>query len=136
MLIKPVMRGFDKFGSGHYGASRGYRLHTGIDLAAYAGSEVYSITSGRVSKIGYPYSPVDKEKGHLRYVEVHPDKGSGFSFRYFYISPTVAVGDVVTALTVLGIVQDLTVIYPGITNHMHFEVKIDGEFVDPWSYLE
>ena len=137
MLIKPSIRGIDTYGSGAYGAPRGNHLHRGIDLSAYAGSQVYSITSGRVSKIGYPYSLEDERKAHFRYVEIQPDNGSGLFFRYFYLSPIIAVGDKVSQITVLGIVQDLTLVYPGITNHVHFEIKNQlGAFLNPGRFVD
>jgi len=36
----------------------------------------------------------------------------------------------------LGILQDLTKKYPGITNHLHFSIKKDGVYVNPDDFLE
>ena len=86
-----------------------------------------------VTKLGYPYSPEDEVKGHLRYVEVDLD---GNRFRYFYINPLVQVGDKVWPQTILGTSQDLTEIYPGITQHVHFEIiGPDGDPIDPQRML-
>ena len=129
MKITPPIRGGDKHGFGYFGASRGDRTHNGVDIACYAGSEIPSLTPGEVTKIGYPYDPEDHKKGHLRYVEVTLD---GNKYRYFYIEPRVSVGDTVFPGDVLGEAQGLLKIYPGITDHIHFEhISPDGVYIDP-----
>jgi len=84
---------------------------------------------GTVTKVGYPYRMDDDLKGHLRYVEVTLD---GNRFRYFYVEPLVSVGDILAHGDSVGISQDLTSIYPGITQHFHFEIiRPDGSYQDP-----
>ncbi len=129
MLIQAPIRVMDKFGSGAYGASRGRRTHKGVDVACYQGSKIPAIKSGRVTKIGYPYRLDDKKRGHLRYVEITVDDEK---HRYFYVSSFVKVGDLVEAGQVIGKAQGLLEIYPGITDHIHFEIKLaDGSYKDP-----
>lgn len=142
MIIRPPIRGLDNHGAGHYHASRGDRLHNGVDMACYAGSEVLSICSGTITKFGRPYykqdpqTDKDKAKNNLSYVEVTDD--DGLRFRYFYVShhPDLIVGDEVKTGQVLGVVQDLDYIYPGITQHFHFEIKDQqGEYYDPTNFI-
>jgi murein DD-endopeptidase MepM/ murein hydrolase activator NlpD len=132
-LASLKVRGLDVHGSGAFGASRGSRTHKGIDLVCEEGFEVTSLTYGRVSKLGYPYPWAEEDKRHLRYVEVDLD---GNRFRYFYINPSVSVGDTIWPDTPLGVAQKLTDIYPGITPHIHFEI-IDpsGQPVNPQDML-
>lgn len=135
MIVSAPIRGLDKWGSGAYGAPRGRRAHRGIDVACYAGSKVAAERSGLVTKLGYPYSPSDPKKGHLRYVEIEDEQGN--KARYFYIKPYLELGDLVSPGDFIGETQGLAEIYPGITDHFHFEVKDStGVFVDPISYLE
>jgi len=135
ILIGAPIRGSDKQGSGAYMAPRGSRFHRGLDIACYAGSEVYSVSAGIVTKIGYPYDPRHPIKGKLRYVEVQD--GDGMRSRYFYVSPLVEVGDVVRRRELIGVTQGLINIYPGITDHFHFEVKSErGQFLNPHDYLD
>jgi len=127
------IRGTDEQGQGHYGAPRGKRTHKGIDIITEKEMPVYAVESGVVTKIGYPYNPDDKKKGHLRYVQV--STRDAYKTRYFYVTPWVRVGDEITAGDVIGESQGLCDIYPGITDHIHFEVKKDGEYINPNEFL-
>ena len=133
ITITPPLRGQDSQGSGAFGAPRGKRTHQGIDFACMKGSLVRSVCNGKVTKIGYPYNPADTVKGHLRYVQVTDE--NGYDLRYFYIAPSVKLGDNILTNWIVGEVQGLTDIYKGITDHFHFEVKKDGNIINPHEYL-
>lgn len=127
------VRGIDKQGSGVYGASRdgGTRTHKGIDIAY----QVTALSAGEVTRIGYPYSPLNPKKKHFRYVQIQDE--AGFRVRYFYVDPTVAIWDKIEVGDAIGYPQDLTVVYPGITPHIHFEViDCQGTRIDPRLYIE
>lgn len=114
------VRGIDAFGSGDFGARRdaGKRRHHGVDFVAAAGAAVRAPISGEVSRLGYAYRGV----GGLRVVEiVNPE--TKYTARVLYVSPTVEVGDVVIAGDEIGTAQDLSRRYPGITNHVHVELR-------------
>ena len=115
----------DAHGAGYFGAPRGSRKHNGIDYACYPGSEVYPTVAGTVTKLGYPYAAHTE----YRYVEVTDTHHR--EHRYFYIYPSVRVGEYVTVEDVIGKTQDLTKIYPGITNHVHYEIKHGGQYLNP-----
>lgn len=135
-MIKTItpQRTSDKHGSGAWQASRGSRRHNGIDYAVWPGSVVLSATIGMVTKIGWPYSPEDPDKGHLRYVEVTTPLGD--QVRYFYIEPCVGLGDHVSVDQPLGVAQDLTKVYNGITPHIHIGVKRDGKYINPEEFFK
>jgi len=130
-VIAPV-RDHDTFGSGLYGASRdgGKRTHKGIDFACYPGSIVLAVSSGTVTKLGYPY----KDDLSYRYVEITDHDLR--RFRYFYVKPTISVNQVIIKGGVVGKSQELNRKYPGITEHVHLEVKDqNNEFLDPGEYI-
>lgn len=131
--IIPPQRTWDKFGGGAFGAPRGDRKHMGIDLACWEGSSITTPHAGKVTKIGFPYNPDDPKKGRLRYVEILEQ--DLYRCRYFYVFPSVSPGDIVHPGDIIGTAQGLTKIYPGITDHFHYEVKKGGSFVDPNEYL-
>jgi len=116
-----VVRGQDSQGAGWFGAPRGDRLHNGVDLVCSDREPVCAFLPGTVTKIGFPYSPdLHPDKAHLRYIQVDTD---GNQLRYFYVKPRVKLGQKVGMNEVLGISQDLTKMYPGITQHFHFEIR-------------
>ena len=117
-------RGSDGFGSGHFGASRGPRTHNGVDLLAGTGEDIDSPVVGTITKLGYPYG----DDLSYQYVQISVED---YDFRVFYVEPSVKVGDEVTADTVIGVVQHLGSRYHGIPNHVHFEIKKDGDYLDP-----
>jgi len=134
-LIK--IRGHDRHGYGHYGAPRKGRKHTGIDIICHKNEAVVAFEDGEITKIGYPYDPDDPKKGHLRYVEVTVD--SGDRYRYFYVDAFFCVGDLVERGDIIGYAQGLSDIYPGISEHIHFEVMRPGRskaYRDPVEVLE
>jgi murein DD-endopeptidase MepM/ murein hydrolase activator NlpD len=139
----------DSWGSGHFQAARGNHKHKGIDIVCPPDSEVLAVTGGTVTRIGFPYvqeptpagfkSEDDRRrfllKADYRYVEVTTPGGR--RVRYFYVDPAVKVGDKVAEGRILGSAQSLQPVYPGITDHYHFEVLTpSGAVVDPYKFLE
>ena len=127
------LRTHDKWGFGNFHAPRGSRLHNGVDIINVPNEAIVCFEPGHVSKIGYPYA--DSNKSHYRYIQIDTD--SSDMHRYFYVESLVQVGDEVEAGSIIGWAQDLSVVYPGITQHLHFEVKLkDGSFIDPVEVLK
>ena len=99
-------------------------LHTGVDLRESYGSPVLATGAGIVTVAG-------TENGYGTMVEV--DHGNGYATRYAHLSnAAVRVGDRVAAGMTIGAV--------GTTGrstgpHLHYEVRIAGEPVDPMRYL-
>jgi len=85
---------------------------------------------GKVTKIGYPYG----DDLSFRYVEVTDNQGC--RARYFYVEPAVSQGQEVSVGDALGFSQALGGRYPGITEHVHFELlhRLHG-YIDPSDYL-
>jgi len=132
MLIIPPVRGTDQHGSGNFGAPRGGRTHKGIDLNCAPGSQLLCPLRGIITKFGYPYG----DDLTYRYVEITND--DDLRFRYFYVepSPSLSIGDDTHHNMVLGVVQDLTRRYPGISNHIHHEIKDhSGNYIDPTNFI-
>ena len=123
------LRETDKHGSGYFGAPRGKKAHRGIDYAAYPGNFVHSCISGEVTKLGYPYG----DDLSFKYVQVTDSKG--LAYRFFYVEPSVRVGDLITEDDIIGTVQDLTARYEGITPHIHIEIKDGSSYLDPSDYI-
>jgi peptidoglycan LD-endopeptidase LytH len=115
-----AVRAYDAFGSGQFGAVRdaGKRRHEGVDYVAAPGAAVHAPISGEVARLGYAYGG----EGGYRVVEI-VNSETKMKARVFYVAPTVEVGDVVVAGQQIGTAQDLNARYPGITNHVHVELR-------------
>jgi murein DD-endopeptidase MepM/ murein hydrolase activator NlpD len=114
----------DQYGYGHFGAPRGTRTHNGQDYKCPAGCAVLSPCSGEVTKLGYPYA----DDLSFRYVQITKN---GRDHRIFYVFPWVAVGEEIEEGREIGSAQDLEKRYPGITPHIHYEIRENGEFINP-----
>lgn len=143
ITVIPSERNDDQ-GLGHFGAPRGSRTHRGIDLAVAPSSTILCPVDGLVTKLGYPYG----DDLSWRYVEVRQDKCTPvmsadvdgtcpdcglahYRHRFFYVTPSVVPGSVVTKGMKIGYLQDISIRYPGMTPHVHYEVKLADEYVDP-----
>ena len=113
-----------KFGYRIHPISGEKKLHTGIDIPAPAGTPVVAANSGTVIISRY-----DNSYGNM----VAIDHGGGLvSFYAHNTERLVKVGDKVSKgqkISTVGTTGYST------GNHLHFEVKKNGTFVDPMNYL-
>ena len=109
--------------SSYYGMRNG-RMHTGVDFAAPAGTKIYAWKAGKVIQASWSGS-----YGNFIVIQ-HND---GTVSRYAHCSGyACSKGDVVSKGQVIG--------YVGTTgnstgNHLHLEIKVNGNFVNPLNYL-
>lgn len=124
----------DKYGSGQYGSSRdaGVRSHKGIDIIVAPGEKIYSPIKGNIIREAMPY---EKDSTYKGIVVKGIGKWDGYELKIFYVEGLFS-GEAFEAQEI-GAAQNLTSKYPGITNHIHLEVKFQGVQVDPftlWQY--
>ena len=122
------------FGEASVSSPFGYRpdpflgrpaLHPGIDLVQAYGSDIRSTAAGRVVHAG----PMG---GYGNMVEI--DHGNGLATRYGHMSEVlVSEGDEVKAGAVLGRIGSTG---RSTGPHLHYEVRVDGEPVDPDRFLK
>lgn len=109
--------------SSPYGERHG-KMHTGTDFAANSGTHVYAWKSGTVSFTGW-------SGGYGNFIIV--EHSDGTVSRYAHLSGyNCSSGDKVSAGQTIG--------YVGSTGnstgpHLHFEIKVNGSFVNPLNYL-
>jgi murein DD-endopeptidase MepM/ murein hydrolase activator NlpD len=120
-----LSRTSDPYGSGQFGAPRDHhsRQHNGLDVVANPGDTVLSPIEGDVVREAIPYAPFTGLliEGAGAY--------AGYSVKLFYVE-AYGCGRVRAGMP-LGHVQDLQHKYPGITNHIHMEVRYKGKLVSP-----
>lgn len=99
--------------------------HPGIDLAAGEGSPVYAVDAGMVRREG------NDAAGYGNIIEI--DHGNGYSTVYAHLSvigvracQSVQAGQVIGKAGSTGNASGA---------HLHFEVLLNGEYVNPWSVL-
>lgn len=122
-------RGADgRYGSGQFGSSRdhGTRHHLGLDIITLAGEPVYSPISGYLTREAFPY----KDDHSLTGVVLRgAGEWLGFEVRIFYTEGLLCGN--VAAGQQIGFAQNLQDKYPGITNHIHVEVRRGATVLPP-----
>ncbi len=108
-----------------------YRVHAGIDIEAEVGSAVSAFADGTVSTVHR-----DPFMGYCICIE----HDGGMKSYYMNLSPDcaegVTEGTAVACGQVIGYVGDSAAIEAAQTPHLHFEVTVGGERVDPLDYLD
>ncbi len=118
----PPLRGTISSGFG----MRNGRMHEGIDILAPRGTEVRAAGYGVVLYAG------DGMSGYGNAIVL--DHGEGITTLYGHLSAfRVRSGDAVAAGGVIGTVGDTG---NATTPHLHFEIRLEGEGVNPEMYLE
>ena len=110
----PVRR--DPQGAGHYGASRGHRLHKGTDYVCTPGQDVVAPIDGLIKRKVWAYADDFQWVG----LEI---AGRRASVKLLYVEMSVEIGDWVTAGAVVGKAQDISERYnPEMVPHVHIEI--------------
>lgn len=114
-----------EYGNRYHPISGSYSFHTGIDIGADGGTSIYAAADGKIISRGWI-------GGYGNTIII--DHGNGISTLYAHQSAfgSFGVGDYVVSGDVIG--------YVGTTgnstgNHLHFEVRVNGNHTSPWNYL-
>ena len=109
-----------------------YRYHSGIDIGAGMGDAVMAAKGGTVIEVSLPCPGENTGgDGYGNYIVV--DHGDGISTLYAHLrNAYVSTGDYVSSGQQIGEVGSTGT---STAAHLHFEVRVYGERVDPTSYL-
>lgn len=133
VVSSPVLRTNDPTGDGAYGASRGggARKHNGIDLIVSLGEPIYSPISGRIVKTR-PYADDHNFHGVRIYGK---GKHEGMMVKIFYMKPVLTSSEVREGEQI-GQAQAISTKYtPSMKDHIHIEVYLNNQRVDPTPYF-
>jgi murein DD-endopeptidase MepM/ murein hydrolase activator NlpD len=123
--LKSYTRISDDFGWRMHPTFHKEMFHNGVDFAAATGTPIYAAYDGTVVAAGYSASMGN-------YVMI--DHGSGLYTIYMHASKlststgtAVSKGDTIAAVGSTG---------RSTGPHLHFGVRLNGEYVSPWNYLK
>jgi murein DD-endopeptidase MepM/ murein hydrolase activator NlpD len=103
----------------------GTALHSGVDMAGAIGTPILASADGVIVKAGWA-------NGYGNMVEI--DHGRGLTTRYGHLSAiNVQVGDQVTQGNQVGAMGSTG---RSTGSHLHYEVRINGNAVNPMPFLE
>ena len=112
------------FGKREHPITKEIKEHNGIDIKAPEGTDVVSSISGTVTQVDF-----DSEKGNYIVVEY-----GNIKTMYAQLATTnVKKGQEVEAKQLIGTVGKTG---NATGAHLHYEVMIDGEYVDPAAYIK
>ena len=123
--------------SGAFTSSFGWRtspfrsFHNGIDIANRAGTPIVAARAGRVVQAGWC-------SGYGYCVRINHGEGIETTYGHMLRKPSVAVGDQVEAGDLIGLMGSTFDRAGGGYStgvHLHFTIKINGQAVNPMSYL-
>jgi len=107
-----------------------YRPHLGVDISGSVGDDVYACATGTIKEIWE-----DPMSGNC--ISISHDGGAVSIYRN--LSPSVpeniTVGATVSAGEVIGSIGDTSLLEIADEPHVHFELTINGEQVDPAAYI-
>ncbi len=103
-----------------------YRFHHGIDIMAEPGTSVYAAAGGTVHT-----AATDSYWGGVVVIE----HGGGWRSIYRCLEPAVSTGDSIEAGSALGYILESTTTEAGQEAHLHYEMYLDGNEVNPADWL-
>ena len=106
-----------------------WRIHLGVDISADEAAEVFAAEGGVVSAV---YNdPMLGKTVEITHDESHKTRYSNLSAD----SVLLAVGDEVTVGTKLGVIGESSISELCDEPHLHFEMLVNGEQVNPLDYI-
>jgi murein DD-endopeptidase MepM/ murein hydrolase activator NlpD len=108
-----------------------YRVHTGIDISADAGTQVMASANGTITKVEF-----DPLMGQT--VEITHDGDYVTTYRNLQtkMANGIEVGASVTAGDIIGYVGDTALVEISDSPHLHFEITKEGKIIDPLSLVK
>ena len=126
-----VIKGHDLLCAVYSATMNDYRVHCGIDIEAELGSDVVAVADGIIKEVGN-----DPFMG----TTVTIDHGDGLISVYKNLSPElnskIKVGKEISEGDVIGTVGESAIIEIADEPHLHLELTLKGEYIDPSELLD
>ena len=107
-----------------------YRTHDGVDISAPMGAEVFAVADGTVIDIWQ-----DVRMGTCISIAHSGNAVSTYKNLNPHLAENIAEGVKVTAGEVIGLVGDSAMVEIAQESHLHYELTIDSQLVDPCNYI-
>lgn len=107
-----------------------YAVHRGLDFEGKAGDNVYAALGGTVTAV---------VTGHVlneNYVTIKHKDGLTSTYKYIDVKDSLKVGDTVNKGDVIGTIALAGGMEMNEGEHLHFEMNLNGKYVDPDTYLD
>ena len=131
VALGPVSKGFSMDVPVYSATMEDYRVHRGVDVSVPVGSDVFAAANGTVTAVWE-----DPMSGCALRIE----HSGGAVSTYYNLSPeTIDVmkpGMEVVSGGVVGTVGDTSLLEIAEEPHVHYELTINGEYVDPCAYMD
>lgn len=130
VAIGPVSKGYSQDVPVYSMTMDDYRVHRGVDVEAALGADVFAAADGVVSAVWE-----DPMKGCALRIE---HSGGAVSTYYNLSRETVEVmkpGMSVSRGQVIGTVGDTSLVEIADNSHVHYELTVNGEYVDPCAFM-
>ena len=108
-----------------------WRVHTGVDISAEEGTEVFCVADGRVTRI---YN--DPLHGMTVEVMHEGDLTSVYSNLNEQVANGLTVDQEIKKGAKIGMVGDTSLVELGKEPHLHFVIRLKGVAVNPMDYFE
>ena len=105
-----------------------YMTHSGMDIAAPKGTSVTACSAGTVTRI-------EEDDRFGMVVEIAHGNGLVSLYGNLAGDVTAEVGDVVSCGDVIGTIGNTSMFEYDIDDHLHFEMILNSESVDPMDYV-
>lgn len=125
-MIFPIPKSSNYYISTYYGIDPGDRqMHHGIDIAVGRGTPIYAALDGTVTDVGfrndYGYYVVIEHKNGIKTRYAHNSQN------LVKVGQTVAKGQTIALVGSTG---------RSTGNHLHFEIQVNGNRVNPFNYIK
>jgi hypothetical protein len=126
ITAKNTPRYCDPQGCGHFGAPRGSRKHSGLDIITVPNEVIFSPINGKVTRFPFPYA------GDLSFTGIEI-KNADYEVKIFYMKAVILANVTVVKGQAIGNAQNIAKKHGGgMINHVHIEVRDkNGVLIDP-----
>lgn len=124
----------DSEGDGNFGSNRIHGKHEGIDILADKGENIFAPIDAKFIRIAYADNDTRYKGALLQGIGKYKD----IELKIFYLNPfTALIGNDIVRGEIIGKAQSVKEKYnlPNMKDHIHVEMRIKGQLVNPTQFF-